>query len=162
MKKKQLPQLLEKKQLPQLLEMTVIRDGARWVMERFDLVELRRANVSRLPEFKNRHGGAAHSEPDGSDWALSTWSNAVLGELGELANLIKKIERGDYTLDEKREDLGKEGADVLTYLDILMFRCGVDLGHAVRMKFNEVSERVGASTFIDKTGEAYIAAGPED
>ena len=63
---------------------------------------LRAANVARLPRFKNRKGEPAHSQPDGSDWALSTWSNAVLGELGELANLIKKVERGDLTLDEAR------------------------------------------------------------
>lgn len=103
---------------------------------------LRGANVARLPLFKNAKGEPAHSQPDGSDWALSTWCNAVLGELGELANLIKKIERGDCTLEEKRLEVGKELADVLTYLDILAFRCGVDLGQATIDKFNEVSLRV--------------------
>lgn len=103
---------------------------------------LRAANVARLPLFKNARGAPAHSQPDGSDWALSTWCNAVLGELGELANLIKKIERGDCTLEERRGDVGRELADVLTYLDILAFRCGVDLGHATIEKFNEVSHRV--------------------
>lgn len=105
---------------------------------------LRAANVARLPLFRNARGEVAHAEPDGGDWALSAWCNAVLGELGELANLIKKIERGDCTLEEKRADVGKELADVLTYLDILAFRCGVDLGQATIDKFNEVSRRVGA------------------
>lgn len=107
--------------------------------------ELRAANMARLPRFKNRKGGPAHSQPDGSDWALSTWCNAVLGELGELANLIKKIERGDMTLDEARSNCGRECADVVTYLDILAFRLGVDLGLATMLKFNEVSDRVGAN-----------------
>lgn len=106
---------------------------------------LRGANKARLPQFKNRKGEPAHSQPDGSDWALSTWCNAVLGELGEAANLIKKIERGDITLDEAREALGKEFADVVTYLDILAFRAGVDLGRATMDKFNEVSVRVGST-----------------
>ena len=109
---------------------------------------LREANTARLPRFKNRLGLPAHSKSDGSDWVLSTWCNAVLGELGELANLIKKVERGDLTLDEAREALGKECADVATYLDILSFRLGVDLGQAVVDKFNEVSRRVGAGVFI--------------
>jgi NTP pyrophosphatase (non-canonical NTP hydrolase) len=104
---------------------------------------LRAANMKRLPLFKNAKGLPAHSEPDGSDWALSAWANAVCGELGEAANLIKKIERGDFTLEEKREALGKELADVQTYLDILAFRAGVDLGVATIDKFNEVSDRVG-------------------
>lgn len=110
-----------------------------------DLAALREANKKRLPQFKNGKGEPAHSQPDGSDWALSTWCNAVLGELGEAANLIKKIERGDITLDEARAALGKEFADVLTYLDILAFRAGVDLGRETIDKFNAVSVRVGST-----------------
>lgn len=105
---------------------------------------LRQANVARLPTFKNAKGEPAHSKPDGSDWCLAQWSNAVTGELGEAANLIKKVERGDLTLDEARPLLAKEFADVATYLDILAFRAGVDLGDAVLEKFNEVSARVGS------------------
>lgn len=106
---------------------------------------LRGANLARLPQFKNGRGEPAHSKPDGSDWSLAQWSNAVLGELGEAANIIKKIERGDMTLDEARPSLAKEFADVQTYLDILAFRAGVDLGAATLQKWNEVSERVGST-----------------
>jgi len=109
------------------------------------LAALREANKKRLPQFKNSKGEPAHSQPDGSDWALSTWCNAVLGELGEAANLIKKVERGDIALDDAREALGKELADVLTYLDILAFRTGVDLGRETIAKFNAVSVRVGST-----------------
>lgn len=109
---------------------------------------LRGANVARLPQFKNARGEPAHSEADGSDWSLSAWSNAVLGELGEAANIIKKVERGDLTLDEARPALAKEFANVQTYLDILAFRAGVDLGEATLDKWNEVSERVGSTVFL--------------
>lgn len=104
--------------------------------------DLREANIHRVPVFKNKKGETCH-QPDGSDWCLAQWCNAACGELGETANLIKKIERGDFTLQETREELGKEIADVITYLDILAFRAGIDLGEAVRRKFNEVSERIG-------------------
>jgi len=110
---------------------------------------LRGANIARLPEFKNARGCLAHSKPDGSDWALSAWSNAVLGELGEAANLIKKIERGDLTLEEARPALAREFADVVTYLDILAFRAGVDLGQATMKKWNEVSLRVNCRIRLD-------------
>lgn len=105
---------------------------------------LREANLRRLPEFKNRRGEPAHSEPDGSDWALSAWCNAVLGELGEAADLIKKVERGDMTLDDARGEIARELADVQTYLDLLAFRADVDLGEATIQKWNEVSERIGS------------------
>jgi NTP pyrophosphatase (non-canonical NTP hydrolase) len=116
---------------------------------------LRAANTRRLPTFKNAQGDPAHSEPDGSDWALSAWCNAVLGELGEAANLIKKIERGDFTLEMTREALAKEFADVVTYLDLLAFRAGVDLGRATIDKFNEVSRRVGSPVRIREDGSDY-------
>ena len=127
---------------------------------KLDFATLRAANLARLPLFKNSKGEPAHSEPDGSDWALSAWCNAVCGELGEAANIIKKIERGDLSLDEAREALGMEFADVVIYLDILAFRAGVDLGAATVAKWNEVSERVKCGLLIvpDQIGFHHTGA----
>ena len=47
---------------------------------------------------------------------------------------------------EARAALGKEFADVLTYLDILAFRAGVDLGRETIDKFNAVSVRWAQAT----------------
>ena len=115
---------------------------------------LRAANISRLPTFKNKHGELAHSKPDGSDWSPAQWLQALVGELGELANFRKKFERGDITMEEFAVEAGKELADVQIYLDILALRIldvpgkahpmGVNLGQATLDKFNEVSERVGS------------------
>lgn len=113
---------------------------------------LRGGNVHRLPQFKNALGQPAHAMPDGSDWSDADWLQAVVGELGEYANLKKKIQRGDFdnfTPKLRTEMLGKELADVVIYLDILAFRLGIDLGQAVMDKFNEVSERVGSTIWID-------------
>jgi NTP pyrophosphatase (non-canonical NTP hydrolase) len=105
-----------------------------------DLDVLRGANAARLPKYY---------ENGCPEWNnLSQWSNACLGELGEAANIIKKIERGDFTLEEARENLGKEFADVLCYLDLLAMHAGVDLSKAVVEKFNEVSERVGSNVHL--------------
>lgn len=115
--------------------------------------DLRQANIKRIPLFKDAQGRVCHNA-DGSDWTLGEWCNAITGELGEAANLIKKVRRGDVTLDDEievkghgritvRHALALEYADVACYLDILAFRTGVDLGEAVREKFNFISERVG-------------------
>mgnify|MGYP006921284249 CR=1 FL=1 len=118
---------------------------------------LRAANIARLPQFKNKHGGLAHSQPDGSDWSPAQWLQAVVGELGEFANIRKKFERGDLTFEEYEIAAKKELADVQCYLDILARRCldhkvphpaGVDLGAATRDKFNEVSRRIGCNVEI--------------
>lgn len=131
----------------------------------FTFSALRLANILRLPQFKNPHGELAHAKPDGSDWSPSQWLQAVVGELGEYANVRKKLERGDITLEQFAVLAAKELADVQTYLSILALRAldmpglphphGVDLGEATRQKFNEVSNRVGADVHIDDHGKVY-------
>ena len=105
---------------------------------------LRGANTARLPQFRNKHGALAHSKADGSDWSPAQWLQAVVGELGEYANLRKKFERGDVDAATFKNEAAKELADVVTYLDILAMRLGIDLGQSVMDKFNEISARVGS------------------
>jgi hypothetical protein len=132
---------------------------------------LRGANTARLPQFKNKHGGLAHSEPDGSDWSPAQWLQAMVGELGEFANIRKKFERGDLSRDEYELAARKELADVQIYLDILAMRAldgvfcgrvtethptGVDLGRAVIEKFNEVSVRVDSNVRLEADDWHYV------
>jgi NTP pyrophosphatase (non-canonical NTP hydrolase) len=120
--------------------------------------KLRLANIIRLPKFKNKMGKPAHSKPDGSDWDPAHWLQALVGEVGEFANLRKKFERGDIGYVEYAVEAEKELADIQTYLDILAMRAldyedfahptGIDLDYAVQMKFNEVSRRVSCDVFL--------------
>lgn len=103
-----------------------------------DLRMLRMANRYRRPAYRNARGEPVEPYPN-----LSGWSNAALGELGEAANLIAKLERGDFSLDEVRDQLAAELADALVYLDLLATAAGIDLSDAVVEKWNEVSERIG-------------------
>jgi NTP pyrophosphatase (non-canonical NTP hydrolase) len=117
---------------------------------------LRAANRDRLPQFKAATGEPAHSMPDGSDWSINDWLTAVVGEVGELANMLKKVRRGDYPLAQVQQEIADELADIATYLDILAYRLGVDLGPAVADKFNRVSERVGATTRLVPTPDLEV------
>ena len=85
---------------------------------------LREANKRRLPQFKSSTGLPAHTEADGSDWSLAEWLQATVGELGELANLLKKVRRGDITMADAMPEVRREFADVVTYLDIFAMRAG--------------------------------------
>jgi NTP pyrophosphatase (non-canonical NTP hydrolase) len=88
---------------------------------------------------------------DGADWTIADWSNAVCGEAGELANVIKKLRRhecglrgeGDPTADDLRAMAAEEIADVILYADLLATKLGVDLPAAIVAKFDKVSERQG-------------------
>lgn len=130
-------------------------------MNKLKFETLRLANEARLPLFKNARGEPAHSEPDGSDWSPLEWAGAAAGEAGELANICKKVRRGDLTKEEARADAAKECADVVCYVDLVAKQFGIDLGQAVMDKFNEVSARVGAPVTIeqDSRGNSGVVVG---
>lgn len=93
-------------------------------------------NVRRCEEGFGQKFSADY--PEG--WAAADWITAVVGELGELANLLKKRRRGEQISDQSIED---EWADTFTYLDLLAEALGIDPMAAVLRKFDEVSDRIG-------------------
>jgi len=104
--------------------------------------ELRMANVPRMERW---HAGA-------DEWSGADWSNAMCGEAGEAANVVKKLRRRETNIgelantppeDELRAALADELADVIAYADLLAYHYGINLGDAVAEKFNRVSERNG-------------------
>jgi NTP pyrophosphatase (non-canonical NTP hydrolase) len=133
---------------------------------------LRDGNVKRLPLFKTadprcktlgkeqhvpncKCGRAGHSKPDGSDWPPASWLQAVIGELGEYANLRKKVERGDITAEDARGKLAAELADVVIYLDLLAFQLGIELGPAVMETWNAKSKQLGIPIYLDEEDWHY-------
>ena len=108
---------------------------------------LRRANIARVRLFLNSKGQLAHT--DGvMDWSPNDWMTALCGEVGELANLLKKVRRGDFSPAEAHKQISDELADVQIYLDLLAERMDIDLADATASKFNEVSTRQGLPTYL--------------
>lgn len=90
-----------------------------------------------------------------NSWSLSDWMTATLGELGEAANVAKKLNRvrdgipgNDKSEEELRAELKKEIADTLIYLDLLCQSEGFELEDAVVQKFNETSTKRRAPFFL--------------
>lgn len=108
-------------------------------MKQLTFDEFRVANVERCLKW----------HPEGlASWSESDWITAVVGEIGELASLIKMRNRERDGLPGNKfsptqKQIADELADVFTYLDLLAANYDINLGHAVAQKFNEVSERVG-------------------
>jgi len=117
--------------------------------------KLREANVERCNNYFN------HSI---DDWSGAEWGNAMAGEFGEVAqelselmllifkfmttmktcDTLKKALRQlstDKSFIELKHNLKLELADVVTYADLLGSRFDIDLGEAVREKFNIVSDK---------------------
>ena len=83
-------------------------------------------------------------------WSLSDWMTATAGELGEAANVIKKLNRvrdgipgNAETPEQLREQLAEELADVAIYLDLLAQAAGFDLETIRAAKFAKTSRKIG-------------------
>jgi NTP pyrophosphatase (non-canonical NTP hydrolase) len=84
-------------------------------------------------------------------WSLSDWMTALTGEVGEAANIIKKLNRirdGNGQLNEEspaqlHEMLADELADIAIYLDLLAQASGHDLETIRECKFNRTSKKIG-------------------
>lgn len=95
-------------------------------------------------EFDKAHFGAIpFFEPidEGNVEALEHLVVCIVGELGELANLVKKVRRGDSTLAESRAFLIDETADVFIYLVKLANQMNVDLDIAYKSKMDRNEDR---------------------
>lgn len=117
--------------------------------------ELRETSIARCLRW---HPGGIN------EWSLSDWFTATMGELGEAANVGKKLNRirdgivGNTSADDEvtlRAHLADELADVAIYLDILAASEGIDLAQAIASKFNRTSEKVG---FPERLREQASAA----
>ena len=117
-------------------------------------MELRSANSSRL---KLWHENAKR------EWIASDWSNAAAGEMGECCNAVKKLQRirdGLFNINEEARQLtsedeaikfvGKEAADTIIYLDLLLLYLGVNLDNFIVEVFNKKSEEYGFPQKLNK------------
>lgn len=75
--------------------------------------------------------------------AMVHFALGIAGEVGELVNIIKKINRRSTTLADNRDELELEMADIQIYLCDLAETAGVDLERAVERKRAILIERWG-------------------
>lgn len=103
-----------------------------------DLLQLSDKNRTRCDRW---HTGA-------QIWTGADWSNAMCGEAGEAANVVKKLRRHEagikftYNTPSRMElhhMLAGEIADVIVYADLLALYYGIVTADAVKEKFNTVS-----------------------
>lgn len=86
----------------------------------------------------------------------STWDQVqhfmlgLCGEVGEAANLVKKVNRGDKHLSAILPDLSLELADIITYTLDLAACLNIDLDQAITEKVAICEERWGDDAKGDK------------
>ena len=85
-----------------------------------------------------------------NSWSASDWMTATMGELGEAANIVKKLNRyrdgingNKEAEDELRNKLRKELGDTFVYLDLFAQSLGFSIFDAGREVFNSKSDEIG-------------------
>ncbi len=83
-------------------------------------------------------------------WSTSDWMTALVGEVGEAANVVKKLNRvrdgvpgNKLTPDELRGQLRRELGDVFVYLDLMAQSLGFSIADAAAEVFNAKSAEIG-------------------
>lgn len=83
-------------------------------------------------------------------WSSSDWMVAIMGELGEAANILKKLNRYRDGIPGNKEafqvlekKLASELADAYVYLDLFCQSRGIDLETAVNTVFEAKSKEIG-------------------
>lgn len=65
----------------------------------------------------------------------------LLGELGEFANILKKVTRGDFSLEDVKGDLDEELVDAFIYLIKISNQFNVDLEEGYLNKLEKNKKR---------------------
>ena len=85
-----------------------------------------------------------------NSWSASDWMTATMGELGEAANIVKKLNRYRDGINGNKEaeavlraKLRREIGDVFVYLDLLAQSEGFSLEDAAAEVFNAKSAEIG-------------------
>lgn len=88
-------------------------------------------------------------------WSTSDWMTALVGEVGEAANVVKKLNRyrdgvpGNKVPEaELRDMLRRELGDVFVYLDLMAQSLGFSIADAAIEVFNAKSTDIGYPTIL--------------
>ena len=98
--------------------------------------------INYQKDFDNKHFGKFNwgqkIDDDNID-ILEFLLISILGELGETSNIVKKVLRGDASLQEMRPFLNEEITDIFIYLLKLIYQLDIDIEHEYmsKMKKNE-------------------------
>lgn len=117
-------------------------------MKKLNLSELRDKSVKRAIEGFNTYENVS----------ILFFTTALAGELGELCNLVKKLERvkaggldagtNEKAKDINRDKLAEEIGGIAIYLDLLASRLGIDLEQAIIKTFNDKSKQYDLKYFL--------------
>lgn len=120
-----------------------VEQGLRLTFERFSRINRERCESEN--GFNHKLGS----------WSTSDWFLAIVGEIGEAANIAKKLNRyrdgipgNKMSKEELEAKLRQELGDVFVYLDLLAQSVGISIEDAAVEVFNAKSNELGCPIVI--------------
>lgn len=86
--------------------------------------------ILKQREFDSKHKGNFEWSKIISDENVDILQHLIIsliGEIGEAANIVKKINRGDFKLSDVKEQLSEEVIDILIYTIKLIYQLDIDV-----------------------------------
>ncbi len=92
-------------------------------------------------EYQTKSRKTAIYKDAGNNYVYPTLG--LVGEAGEIANKLKKVQRGDYALtDEVKKEVSKELGDVLWYVAQLATELGASLDEIAQSNIEKLYSRM--------------------
>jgi MoaA/NifB/PqqE/SkfB family radical SAM enzyme len=79
----------------------------------------------------------------------------MVGEFGELSNIIKKVVCGDYELEEVKDILSEELIDVFIYIIKLAYQLDIDIEEVYKMKMKKTNSNLVNLRRVNKLDKFY-------
>ena len=96
------------------------------------------------------------SFPQCKNWKPEQWLQALIGEIGEYANIRKKFDRGDFSFDEFQKLAADEIADIFIYLVLMADNIGIDLAKETVRKFNQDSKKLNSEINLEPVNNSVF------
>jgi NTP pyrophosphatase (non-canonical NTP hydrolase) len=98
--------------------------------------------INMQMEFDNQHRGNFRWDEKITEDNIAMLEYLVLaiaGEVGETANIVKKIIRGDFSLKDKKNELETEIIDIFIYIIKLAYQMNIDIENVYlqKLKYNQ-------------------------
>ena len=116
--------------------------------------------ITALQERNKLYKGTQSGQP--VNFSEETALIEIMGELGELSEVVKKHKRGDLTEAEYRQKLNEEIPDVIIAALLFALKTETNIGAAIRDKFNKTSRKRGYNVFLNLFSDDWTPYDPKD
>lgn len=94
------------------------------IREYQDRLDEYKAEVAKLHDENVQFKAQQEKHKESCVRSLNDWAAFLAGEVGEMCSLLKKLRSEDYPLEQVREEVVEEIADIIVYANLMLVELG--------------------------------------